>query len=66
MLLCAEPGKGAQQQVDILGRLDPAPLNSILQRYEEFLRNAATRTAADQGHLNRNGDDGADFATVKV
>lgn len=47
-----EAGSGAQQ-ADILGRLDPAPLNSILQRYEEYLRTAATRVAADQGVLNR-------------
>jgi hypothetical protein len=53
-----EGGKGGHQ-ADILSRLDPAPLNHILQRYEEYLRNAATRVAADQGLLNRNG--GRDF-----
>lgn len=48
----AETGKGLHQS-DILSRLDPAPLNHILQRYEEYLRNAATRVAADQGVINR-------------
>ncbi len=51
----AELGKGPHQ-ADILGRLDPAPLNNILQRYEEYLRNAATRVAADQGIINREGE----------
>ncbi len=56
-----EGGKGSHQ-ADILSRLHPAPLNHILQRYEEYLRNAATRVAADQGLLNRNGE--RDFLLV--
>jgi Tumour suppressor protein len=47
-----EPGRGPAQ-ADILGRLDPTPLNTLLQRYEDYLRNAASRTAADQGRLSR-------------
>jgi hypothetical protein len=54
--MCAGEGGKGGHQADILSRLDPAPLNHILQRYEEYLRNAATRVAADQGLLNRNGD----------
>ena len=57
----ADAGRGPNQ-ADILNRLDPAPLNHILQRYEEYLRNAATRVAADQGIINRNGE--RDFARL--
>lgn len=41
------------RQADILARLDPGPLNRMLQRYEEHLRSCATLVAAEQGGINR-------------
>ena len=38
---------------DIVSRLDPAPLASLLQRYEDHLRMIATLVAAEQGNINR-------------
>ena len=38
---------------DIVSRLDPAPLASLLQRYEDHLRMCATLVAAEQGNINR-------------
>lgn len=38
---------------DIQGRLDPAPLTTLLQRYEDHLRTCATLVAAEQGNINK-------------
>jgi len=38
---------------DIQGRLDPAPLAALLQRYEDHLRTCATLVAAEQGSINQ-------------
>jgi len=44
---------GGTENADILSRLDPGPLNSILQRYEDHLRTCAARVATDQGVINK-------------
>jgi len=41
------------QGQDVVSRLDPSPLNRMLQRYEEHLRVLATMVAAEQGAITR-------------
>jgi len=38
---------------DILSRLDPSPLNGLLQSYQDHMRTVAARTAAEQGYINK-------------
>lgn len=38
---------------DILSRLDPGPLNGLLQSYQDHMRTIAARTAAEQGYINK-------------
>jgi len=42
-----------EEEADLLGRLNPAPLNGLMQRYEEHLRSCAAVVAAEQGALNK-------------
>jgi len=53
MQASVQTGKPGSEYAEILSRLDPAPINIILQKYEDHLRKCAARVAGDQGTISR-------------